>query len=112
MSPALLVFTGKPWKVRRRKGRSEKVKVEADTRYEMEMAFSRGLYTGWFRGVNNQALVHGRFGKKRGVFLGEVAKVQRQRVSIRLKAPLKPGDGVVFDAGNPESGEEGGEFTK
>ncbi|HTV62775.1 MAG TPA: DUF3656 domain-containing protein [Verrucomicrobiae bacterium] len=89
-------------------GGSEVAKVETDTRYEMEMAFSRGLYTGWFRGVNNQALVHGRFGKKRGVFLGEVAKVQRRRVLIRLKAPLKPGDGVVFDAGNPEAGEEGG----
>ena len=24
-------------------------------RYDMEMAFSRGLYTGWFRGTNNQA---------------------------------------------------------
>jgi len=40
-----------------------------DTRhsYELEMAFSRGLYTGWFRGINNQELVHARFGKKRGV---------------------------------------------
>jgi putative protease len=36
------------------------------------MAFSRGLYTGWFRGIDNQKLAHGRFGTKRGVFLGEV----------------------------------------
>src|SRR5947208_635466 len=28
--------------------------------YEMEMAFSRGLSTGWFRGINNQELVHAR----------------------------------------------------
>ena len=41
-------------------------------KYEMEMSFSRGLYTGWFRGINNQDLVHARFGKKRGVYLGEV----------------------------------------
>src|SRR6266436_2770736 len=27
------------------------------TNYEMEMAFSRGLYSGWFRGINNQELV-------------------------------------------------------
>src|SRR5262249_11317810 len=40
-------------------------------RYDLEMAFSRGLYTGWLSGINNQELVHGRFGKKRGVFLGE-----------------------------------------
>lgn len=76
--------------------------------YEMEMAFSRGLYTGWFRGTNNQALVHGQFGKKRGVYLGEVAEVRHQGVVVRLKGPLKAGDGVVFDAGRPEEKEEGG----
>ena len=79
-----------------------------DDRYAMEMAFSRGLYTGWFRGMNNQALVHARFGKKRGVFLGEVARVENEGVWVRLQAPLKPGDGVVFDAGHPEGEEEGG----
>ncbi len=42
------------------------------TQYNLEMAFSRGLYTGWFGGINNQRLVHARFGKKRGVYLGEV----------------------------------------
>jgi putative protease len=78
------------------------------TRYAMEMAFSRGLHTGWLRGVNHQALVHGRFGKKRGVYLGEVSRVQGDRVFVRLEAPLKPGDGVVFDAGKPEEPEEGG----
>ena len=77
-------------------------------KYEMEMAFSRGLYTGWFRGVNNQELVHARFGKKRGVFLGDVAGVQGEKVFVGLRAPLKPGDGVVFDAGHPEDKEEGG----
>jgi putative protease len=77
-------------------------------RYEMEMAFSRGLYTGWFGGINNQQLVHARFGKKRGVYLGEVVRLQNERVIVRLDAPLKPGDGVVFDAGQPEAPEEGG----
>jgi putative protease len=76
--------------------------------YEMEMAFSRGLFTGWFQGTNNQALVHARFGKKRGVFLGEVKRVEGERVCLRLAGPLKPGDGVVFDAGKPEEAEEGG----
>jgi putative protease len=76
--------------------------------YDMEMAFSRGLFTGWMRGTNNQALVHGRFGKKRGVFLGEVTRVLREAVVVRLEGPLKPGDGIVFDAGKPEGDEEGG----
>ena len=78
------------------------------SRYEMEMSFSRGLYTGWFDGTNNQQLVHARFGKKRGVFLGEVTRVQNEKVTIHLQAPLKLGDGVVFDAGRPDEKEEGG----
>lgn len=80
----------------------------ANARYELEMGFSRGLYTGWFRGINNQQLAHARFGKKRGVYLGEVSRAQRDRVFVKLAAPLKPGDGVVFDAGRPDQDEEGG----
>jgi putative protease len=77
-------------------------------KYEMEMSFSRGLYTGWFGGTNNQQLVHARFGKKRGVFLGEITRVQNEKVTVQLQAPLKLGDGVVFDAGRPDEKEEGG----
>jgi putative protease len=80
----------------------------ATARYEMEMAFSRGLYPGWFRGIHNQELVHARFGKKRGVFLGRVTRVHRDTVEVALEGPLKPGDGVVFDAGQPQEREEGG----
>jgi putative protease len=82
--------------------------VTRHNQYDMEMAFSRGLHTGWFGGTNNQQLVHARFGKKRGVYLGEVARVLRDGVTVRLEGPLKPGDGVVFDAGKPEENEEGG----
>ena len=81
---------------------------ESQTLYEMEMAFSRGLSTGWFRGINNQELVHARFGKKRGVYLGEVTRVHGEHVTIKLEGPLKPGDGVVFDAGKPGEKEQGG----
>jgi putative protease len=77
-------------------------------RYEIEMSFSRGLFTGWFAGTDNQKLVHARFGKKRGVFLGEVKKIVRDGVIVNLAAPVKPGDGVVFDAGRPDEKEEGG----
>ncbi len=77
-------------------------------RYDLEMAFSRGLFTGWFGGNDNQKLVHARFGKKRGVYLGEVTRVADNKVALKLVAPLKPGDGVVFDAGKPDEDEEGG----
>jgi putative protease len=79
-----------------------------ESRYELEMSFSRGLYTGWFGGIDNQKLVHARFGKKRGVYLGEVKKIVRDGVIVNLAAPVKLGDGIVFDAGKPDEKEEGG----
>lgn len=85
--------------------------VSERDRYQLEMAFSRGLYTGWLDGIDNQQLVHARFGKKRGVYLGEIKQVRDGRdkqVVLRLEAPLKAGDGVVFDAGKPSDREEGG----
>jgi putative protease len=79
-----------------------------NSRYELEMAFSRGLYPGWFRGVQNQELAHARFGKKRGVLVGEVVRVERERVLVRQAGSVKLGDGVGFDAGRPDEAEEGG----
>ncbi|MBD2260312.1 U32 family peptidase [Pseudanabaena sp. FACHB-2040] len=87
---------------------AEPYRPSPEERYQLEMAFSRGISTGWFEGIDNQALVHARFGKKRGVYLGEVTRVSSQGVSLRLAAPVKPGDGVVFDNGHPAAGEEGG----
>ena len=84
------------------------VPAPATERYELEMGFSRGLHTGWLRGIDNQRLVHARFGKKRGVFLGTVRRVRGERVFLAPEAALKPGDGVVFDAGQPDQPEEGG----
>ncbi|HEY1490156.1 MAG TPA: DUF3656 domain-containing protein [Verrucomicrobiae bacterium] len=83
-------------------------RLGGESKYELEMAFSRGLYTGWFGGTNNQQLVHARFGKKRGAFLGEVKKIVRDGVIVNLTAPVKLGDGIVFDAGKPDEKEEGG----
>jgi U32 family peptidase len=79
-----------------------------DEKYNLEMAFSRGLYTGWFEGINNQELVHARFGKKRGFYLGEVTDIRNEKVTVQVQEFPKPGDGVVFDSGHPEAKEEGG----
>ncbi len=42
------------------------------------------------------------------MFLGEVKKIVRDGVIVNLAAPVKPGDGIVFDAGRPDEKEEGG----
>ena len=80
----------------------------ANERYELEMSFSRGLYSGWFQGIDNQSLVHAEFAKKRGVFLGEIEDVRVGAIGVRLVAPLKPGDGVVIDTGTGGDDEQGG----
>jgi len=77
-------------------------------RYQLEMAFSRGLYSGWMHGVNHQELVHARFGKKRGAFVGTLAVVGPESVSFDAQVPLKPGDGIVFDTGTDTDQEQGG----
>ncbi len=75
---------------------------------ELQQSFSRGFTHGFLEGTNNKQLVEGTFPKSRGVFLGRVEKVLRDAVVCRLDAPLKRGDGIVFDAGDPTKKEEGG----
>ncbi|MGF1569806.1 MAG: DUF3656 domain-containing protein [Nodosilinea sp.] len=82
--------------------------AEPKPQYQLEMAFSRGLHTGWFEGIDNQSLVHARFGKKRGAYLGEVIRVTAEAVFLVPQAPIKAGDGLVFDQGHPADQEQGG----
>lgn len=82
--------------------------VSDQDRYQLEMAFSRGLYSGWMHGVNHQKLVHARFGKKRGAFVGAVTSVGRHYLEVKTEAPVQPGDGVVIDAGKDTDREQGG----
>jgi U32 family peptidase len=79
-----------------------------DDRYKLEMAFSRGLYPGWMHGVNHQELVHARYGKKRGAFIGAISSIGRGYIEIKPEAPLKPGDGIVIDRGGDTDREQGG----
>lgn len=92
--------------------------------YDLEMAFSRGLHTGWLKGTDNRALVHAQYPKKRGVKLGRVVEVRGARVRVGPFAPslglvsaaedtipVAQGDGVVFDLGNPDGEESGGFVT-
>jgi putative protease len=78
-------------------------------RYKLEMAFSRGLYSGWMHGVNHQELVHARYGKKRGAFIGAITSIGRGYIEVKPgDTPLKPGDGLVIDRGGDTDREQGG----
>ena len=83
--------------------------ITRDDWYDLEMTFSRGLFSGWMHGVNHQRLVDGRYAKKRGPFVGQVTASGRDWVELdRVMAGLKPGDGVVFDTGGDTNREQGG----
>lgn len=75
---------------------------------ELQQSFSRGFTHGFLEGTNNKKLLDGTFPKSRGVYLGTVSHVLKDAVVCKLDAPLKRGDGIVFDAGRPEEKEEGG----
>ena len=83
---------------------------------QLEQVYSRGLGPFFLTGTNHQAVVEGRAPRHRGVKIGRVTRVEADRVFVEPAAaheiaPLKPGDGVVFDAANwrsPEEPEEGG----
>jgi U32 family peptidase len=86
----------------------KKTDPSSEDEYQLEMAFSRGLYSGWMHGVNHQKLVHARYGKKRGAFVGYVKQVGTENVDVELESAIQPGDGVVFDTGGNPDHEQGG----
>jgi putative protease len=91
-------------------------RLERRGELQLEQVYSRGLGAHFLTGTNHQAVVRGRAPRHRGVWMGRVARVTETGVWIEPSeaqqlAPLKPGDGVVFDAADwrsPEEPEEGG----
>lgn len=83
-----------------------------DDRYALEMTFSRGLTPGWLQGTNHPALVHARFGKKRGALLGIVERVGPDWIELDREALAMPEDGIVFDTGGDTNQETGGRIGR
>ncbi len=83
---------------------------------QLEQVYSRTLGPFFLTGTNHQTVVEGRAPRHRGVKMGTATRVEADHVFIEPGpaaeiAPLKPGDGVVFDAADwrsPEEPEEGG----
>jgi U32 family peptidase len=91
--------------------------ISAADELRLEQAYSRGFGPYFVTGTDHQAVVKGRAPRHRGVQVGEVVEVLRNGVRLRPAksveeiAPLKAGDGLVFDAADwrsPDEKEEGG----
>jgi len=95
-------------------GRPAQVDRAADLR--LEQVYSRGLGPFFLTGTDHQAVVRGRAPRHRGILMGRVVRATDSGILVEAAeadriAPLKPGDGVVFDAADwrsPEEAEEGG----
>jgi putative protease len=78
----------------------------------MELSFSRGFSPGWLQGCDHKMLVPATSSAKRGVRLGTVAEVRRDRVAVELATGLaggvKRGDGVAFACGPTSDDSIGG----
>jgi putative protease len=93
-----------------------KVEVDRAAELQLEQVYSRGLGPFFLSGTDHQAVVRGRAPRHRGVCMGRVTRIADTGIQIEPGeahsiAPLKPGDGVVFDAAgwrSPEEPEEGG----
>ncbi len=83
---------------------------------ELEQVYSRGLGPYFISGVDHQSVVNGRSPRHRGVHIAAVVSVRETSVCVEPTeaheiAPLKAGDGLVFDAADwrsPQEDEEGG----
>lgn len=92
------------------------IPVTPEEELEIEQVYSRGLGAHFIRGTNHQTVVDGRSPRHRGVLCGRVTRVYKDSVLVEPTdiediAPLKAGDGLVFDAADwrsPEVEEEGG----
>lgn len=92
------------------------VAVDESQKVQLEQVYSRGLAPHFMTGTDHQAVVKGRAPRHRGVLMGRIMRVEFDRVILdpadaQTIAPLKPGDGVVFDSADwrsPQEPEEGG----
>ena len=76
---------------------------------EMQLSFSRGFSHGFLDGNNHKVLVRGDYAKKRGILLGVVESITSSGVRLTVSAPVKPGDGLVFDGDEADGrAEQGG----
>lgn len=94
---------------------ADTVHADRAQRRRLAQVFSRGqnadadgLTPGFLLGPQHQHLVIGRNPRHRGLFVGEVSALTGRGMRTRLQGPVKRGDGLVFDRGQAELREFGG----
>lgn len=72
--------------------------VRAERLENLQLAYSRGIGSGFFFGSDHQTLVDGRTPRHQGILLGKVEQVSPPRVTVKAEGNFQPeaGMGVVF----------------
>ncbi len=70
---------------------------------ELASTYSRGFFSGWLNGVDHQKLVDGTFSAHRGLELGVVKTVSKNKFTIESKTDIKPQMGLLI-VGKEEMG--------
>jgi U32 family peptidase len=116
-SPAYVAATSKAYSERvageHTSDHNRAISQLAASRRDLELTYSRGLFSGWLHGVDHQALVPATFGHHRGADLGTVIQREGDAVLIPaapagsgLREP-KPGDGLLFLPSEGATADEG-----
>ncbi|HEV8359742.1 MAG TPA: U32 family peptidase [Candidatus Thermoplasmatota archaeon] len=68
--------------------------VTAEEQHMLMQAFNREFAPGYFLGNQGNAFVSAVRPDNRGIWVGEVVRANRDRMEVKLRAPLRVGDGV------------------
>jgi U32 family peptidase len=63
---------------------------------ELATNYSRGFFSGWLNGVDHQNLVDGTYSAHRGILIGEVKEIKKNRVIISSDRKLETQQGLLF----------------
>jgi U32 family peptidase len=82
---------------------------------QMQIAYSRGFYPGWLKGVEHQKLVDGTFSSHRGLFVGHIDDIDRGELILLLDEQitynLENGDGLLWTYSDGKDQKEQGSFV-
>lgn len=78
--------------------------ISSKQREALNILFSRGLSTGFLKGVNHQTLVNGFYSNHHGEYLGTVQRTNLSTLWIRSSIIPSPGDGILFEDGKNSNG--------
>lgn len=63
---------------------------------DLALTYSRGFFSGWLHGVDHQKLVPADYQAHRGILIGEIVQVKKDRLVIHTQRQLLAGVGLFF----------------